>query len=101
MLIELLLRLARERALWTRIRPLPAVIHLVLLQLPLGPEDLLADAALLRVLGVVDLEVESEGAELLEAFVALGALEDAVDGGVDLEKIDRGCFISQSKETTE
>ena len=86
MLIELLLGLAREGALGARVWPLPAVVHLVLLQLPLCAEHLLADAALLRVLGVVDLEVEAEGAQLLEALVALGALKHAVERRVDLQR---------------
>jgi hypothetical protein len=64
--IELLLCLAGERTLWTWVRPLSSVIHLVLLQLPLCAEHLLADAALLGVLGIVDLEVEAQGAKLLE-----------------------------------
>ena len=77
MLVELLLGLAGEGALRARVGPLPAMIHLVLLQLPLGAEDLLADGALLRVLRVVDLQVEAEGAQLLEALVALRARVDA------------------------
>jgi len=36
-LAQLLLGLAREGALRTRVRPLAAVVHLVLLQLPFGP----------------------------------------------------------------
>ena len=47
----------------------------MLLELPLGPEDLLADVALLGVLRVVDLEVQPQRPHLLEALVALRALE--------------------------
>ena len=72
-LVELLLGLACERAFGAGVGPLPAVVHLVLLQLPLGPEHLVADAALLGVLGVVDLQVQPERAQLLEALVALRA----------------------------
>lgn len=86
MLVELLLGLACERALWAGVRPLAPVVHLVLFQLPLGPKDLLADAALLRVLSVVDLQVETKSPELLEPFLALWTLEDAIDCGVDLEE---------------
>lgn len=53
-LVELLLGLAGERALWAGVGPLATVVHLVLLQLPLGSEHFLANAALLGVLGVVD-----------------------------------------------
>ena len=54
-----------------------SISNLMLLQLPLGPEHLLTDPALLRVLGVVDLQVKAQGSNLLEAFLALRALEDA------------------------
>lgn len=54
MLIELLFGLASEGALRTRIGSLPSVVHLMLLQLPLGPKYFLADAALLRVFSVVN-----------------------------------------------
>ena len=84
-LVELLLRLAREAALWAGVGPLAAVVHLVLLELPLGAEHLLADAAPLGVLRVVDLEVEAQRAQLLEALLALRALEHAVHRRVRLQ----------------
>jgi hypothetical protein len=46
----------------------------MLFELPLGPEDLLADVALFRVLRVVDLEVQSQRPDLFEALVTLRAL---------------------------
>ena len=76
--IELLLGLAGEGALWTRVRPLPAMVHLVLFQLPFGPEHLLADRALLRILRVVNLQVKPEGAQLFETLFALWTLKDFV-----------------------
>ena len=84
-LVELLLRLAREAALWAGVGPLAAVVHLVLLQLPLGPEHLLAHAAPLGVLRVVDLEVQPQRPQLLEALLALRALEHAVHRRVRLQ----------------
>ena len=62
------------------------MVHLVLFQLPLCPEDLLADGALLGVLRVVDLQVESESSQLLEALLALWTLKDFVVG-VNLENV--------------
>ena len=87
--VELLFGLARERALWTRIGSLPSVVHLMLLQLPFGAEDLLTDSALLRVLRIVDLEVEAKSAQLLETFLALRALEDAIHSRVNLENVKK------------
>ena len=86
-LVELLLRLAGEAALGAGVGPLAAVVHLVLLELPLGAEDLLADAALLGVLRVVDLEVQAQRAQLLEALLALRTLEHAVHRRVRLQRI--------------
>ncbi len=57
----------------------------MLFELPLGPEDLGADAALLRVLGIVDFQVKAQSAKLLEALLALGTLKDPIQG-VDLKK---------------
>ena len=67
----------------------------MLLELPLCPEDLLADLALLRVLRIVDLEVEAESAELLEGLVALRAREEAVHRGrVGLYEGELNIYIS-------
>ena len=52
--------------------------YLMLLELPLRPEHLLADVALLRILSVVDLEVKPKGSHLLEAFVALRTLKHPI-----------------------
>lgn len=62
------------------------MVHLVLFELPLCPEDLLADGALLGVLRVVDLQVEPQGAQLLETLLALRALKDFVVS-VNLENV--------------
>ena len=97
-LVELLLRLAREAALRAGVGPLAAVVHLVLLQLPLGPEHLLADAAPLGVLRVVDLEVQAQRAQLLEALLALRALEHAVHRRVRLqERVSRSFSKPRSR----
>ena len=78
MLIELLFGLASEGALRARVRPLPSVVHLVLLELPLCPEHLLTDGTLLGVLGVVNLQMQPQSPQLLETLLALGALKDFV-----------------------
>ena len=78
MLIELLFGLASEGALRTRIGSLPSVVHLMLLQLPLGPKYFLADAALLRVFSVVNFQVEFQSPMFFESFFTLGALVDSV-----------------------
>ena len=78
MFIELLLGLACEGALRARVRPLASVVHLVLLELPLCPEHLLTDGALLGVLGVVNLQMQPQSPQLLETLFALGALKDFV-----------------------
>ena len=83
--VELLLGLAREGALGTGVRPLATVVHLVLFQLPFRPEDLLADSALLRVFRIVDLQVEPQRPQFLEALLALRTLEHAVHRCVNLE----------------
>ncbi len=59
---------------------LESVSNLMLLQLPLGPEHLLTDTALFRVLGVVDLQVETQGSNLLEPFLTLRTLKHALHG---------------------
>ena len=48
--------------------------------LPFCAEPLLTDLAVLRVVCVVDLQVEPQGAQLLEAFIALCAVEVFVVG---------------------
>ena len=78
MLIELLFGLASEGALRARIWSLPSMVHLMLLQLPLGPKYFLANAALLRVFSVVNFEVEFQGPMFFESFFTLGALVDSV-----------------------
>ena len=77
-LVELLLGLAGEAALGAGVGPLAAVVHLVLLQLPLCPENLLANRALLRILRVVNLQVKPEGPQLFESLLALRTLKDFV-----------------------
>ena len=86
MLIELLFGLASERALRAWVRPLPTMIHLVLLQLPLGPKYFLADTALFRVLSVVNFQVQFQSPVFLEALVTLRALVDSVQAaGMNLK----------------
>ena len=77
-LVELLLGLTGERTLWTRIRPFSPMIHLVLLELPLGPEYFLAHTTLLGILGVVNFQVQPQRPQLLKALFALGALKHSV-----------------------
>lgn len=48
--------------------------------LPFCPESLLAHLAVLRVVCVVDLQVEPQGPQLLEAFITLRAVEVFVVG---------------------
>ena len=86
MLVELLLGLAGEAALWAGVGPLAAVVHLVLLELPLGPEHLGAHRAPLGVLRVVDLQVQPQRPQLLEPLLALRALEHPVHRRVRLQQ---------------
>ena len=87
MLIELLFGLASERALRAWVRPLPTMIHLVLLQLPLGPKYFLADTALFRVLSVVNFQVQFQCPMLFESLVTLWALVHSVQAGMNLKYI--------------
>ena len=79
MLVQLLFSLTGEWAFRAGVGSLTPMVHLVLLQLPFGPKGLVADWAMLRVLGVVDLEVEPQRPRLLEPLFASGALKDFVD----------------------
>ena len=86
MLIELLFGLASEGALRARIRPLPSMVHLVLLQLPFGPKYFLADAALFWVFSVMNFQVQFQSPVFLEALVTLRALVDSVQAaGMNLK----------------
>ncbi len=72
----------------------------MLLQLPLGAEHLGADLALLRVLRVVDLQVQAQGAQLLERLGALGAVEHALSSRVNLRTDEHLSAATQAGEIT-
>lgn len=46
----------------------------MLLELPLGSKSFQADAAMLRIIGVMDLGMEFQGANLFEALLTLVAM---------------------------
>jgi hypothetical protein len=60
MLIKLLFRFASKRTFWTWVRSFSAMVHLVLLQLPLGSKHFLANAALFWIFGIVDLQMKPQ-----------------------------------------